>query len=143
MLREFHFVQFRSISFLSNSLIIEICFSCCSFLDNITGHLEEPTVTSRKKKTSAIKLMESTEPLTFLRSQRGRPILVYNNYRHRKERELSGNKEYWRCMLDKCKGRLVICNGYIVKYKQHTHSPPPFSCDHPTNSRSLTLLTQE
>lgn len=77
----------------------------------------------QKKRIDKETLEEPTEPLTFTRSQRGKPILWYRNYRYRKEREFSGNKEYWRCMMEKCKGRLVIYSGFIVKSKDHSHGP--------------------
>lgn len=111
-----------------NSLIIQNYFFL-HITDNKSTRTNQKK-TNSKQKPVAKKMMESTVPLTFLRSQRGKPILLYNNYRHRKERELSGNKEYWRCMLEKCKGRLVICNGFIVKSKDHTHSPPLYSWTH-------------
>lgn len=61
-------------------------------------------------------------PLKFARSQRGSPILCCNGYRYRRERELSNGNTYWRCLKSKCKGRIIIKLGKIVKY--HTHDKP-------------------
>lgn len=40
----------------------------------------------------------------FVRSQRGKPILLYDNFRFRKERSLN-NVIRWRCVGKNCKGK--------------------------------------
>lgn len=61
-----------------------------------------------------------SEPLYFTRSQRGRPILWFLNFKFRKERHCTNGNEYWRCLQAKCKGRLTLKNSNIVKYHSHT-----------------------
>lgn len=74
-------------------------------------------------KTKNTTMHKPTEPLKFTRSQRGKPILWYLNYKYRKEREfLADQKEYWRCLSDKCTGRLIICSGFIAKTNPHTQA---------------------
>lgn len=58
--------------------------------------------------------------LQFTKSQRGHPILEYNGYRFRKERQLANGKEYWRCLRVKCKARLILERDVILKYSDHS-----------------------
>lgn len=58
--------------------------------------------------------------LQFTKSQRGHPILEYNGYRFRKERQLANGKEYWRCLRVKCKARIILLRDVILKYSDHS-----------------------
>lgn len=58
--------------------------------------------------------------LQFTKSQRGHPILEYNGYRFRKERQLANGKEYWRCLRVKCKARIILERDVILKYSDHS-----------------------
>lgn len=60
--------------------------------------------------------------LEFIYSQRGRPLLVLNNYLYRKNR-----KNYWRCIRCtkyKCKSRLIMKpDKSLIDINGHTHGP--------------------
>lgn len=58
--------------------------------------------------------------LQFTKSQRGHPILEYNGYRFRKERQLANGKEYWRCLRVKCKARIILERDVILKFSDHS-----------------------
>lgn len=58
--------------------------------------------------------------LQFTKSQRGHPILEYNGFRFRKERQLANGKEYWRCLKVKCKARIILERDVILKYSDHS-----------------------
>ncbi|XP_063244971.1 protein bric-a-brac 1-like isoform X22 [Bacillus rossius redtenbacheri] len=62
----------------------------------------------------------------FLRSQQGRPHLVYNNFIHRVNC-VNNNKYFWVCLDTarlKCKGRIVTEGlNIFVKCAEHTHEP--------------------
>lgn len=55
---------------------------------------------------------------SFECSQRGKPILLYNNFRFRKERSVN-NIISWRCATKNCKGRLTMRSGVVEKYCIH------------------------
>lgn len=61
----------------------------------------------------------SSSPFIYKRSQRNHPILCYGNKRFRRERTMSNGREYWRCVQLRCRGRLIIYDDAIVKYKMH------------------------
>lgn len=53
-------------------------------------------------------------------NRRGRPVLIYRYHSFRKERQAKSGREYWRCLTERCKGRLVVYNGEITKFNDHT-----------------------
>lgn len=53
-------------------------------------------------------------------SKRGRPVLIYKNHSFRNERRTDAGREYWRCLKEGCKGRLVLLDGEIKKFNYHT-----------------------
>lgn len=63
---------------------------------------------------------DSDAEFEFERSQRGRPILKYRNFRYRRER-VFGEVVSWRCAHKTCKGRLSLnhSNGEIMKFNEH------------------------
>lgn len=54
-------------------------------------------------------LQELFGSFKFERSQRGKPILLYDNFRFRKERSLN-NVIRWRCVTKNCKGEFLSSN---------------------------------
>lgn len=60
--------------------------------------------------------------LDFIYSQRGRPLLVVDNYLYRKNRG-----KYWRCIRCtkyKCRSRLILTEGNKAQViEKHTHGP--------------------
>lgn len=59
--------------------------------------------------------------LDFIYSQRGRPLIVVNNYLFRKNRG-----SYWRCIRctkNKCKCRLILKDGVPLVVEEHSHGP--------------------
>lgn len=76
--------------------------------------------TGKKRKLSTVVMVPPDKsPFIYLRSQRNRPILCYENKRFRKERTLKNGREYWRCLQLRCRGRLIIHDATIVKSKMH------------------------
>ncbi|XP_052567448.1 FLYWCH-type zinc finger-containing protein 1-like, partial [Culex pipiens pallens] len=68
---------------------------------------------------------ENFNEITYTRSQRGHPFLIYRGYRYRRNGGIK-NRIYWRCATEaKCPGRLTIVAGAIVKSTGHNHGPPP------------------
>lgn len=64
------------------------------------------------------------EQISFCQSQRGRPLLIFLGYRFRREM-VKQYKTYWRCLVDKCPGRMItiLPDNTIVRYRVHNHSP--------------------
>lgn len=62
----------------------------------------------------------SSAEFEFERSQRGKPILKYQNFRYRRERTCNDITS-WRCAHKNCKGRLSIVHatGLILKSTEH------------------------
>ncbi|CAI6358928.1 unnamed protein product [Macrosiphum euphorbiae] len=60
--------------------------------------------------------------LQYITSQRGKKLLVYNNYIHRQDRR-DENKIIWRCNGNqKCSGRVHVSeNDIVLKYVDHSH----------------------
>lgn len=66
---------------------------------------------------------ESGGLLSFIRSQRGAPLLTRYGYVYRCERH-TGERSYWLCIQYKtlhCGGRLICQGNNIVKYTDHIH----------------------
>lgn len=59
--------------------------------------------------------------MTYHKSQRGYPILMIQNWTYRRERLLPNGKTYWRCMKPKCRGRLTVSDGTILKFSVHSN----------------------
>lgn len=55
--------------------------------------------------------------ISFTRSQKGRPILLYAGKKFRREQGFNDGREYWRCMTDKCNARMTLQFGRIKKMK--------------------------
>lgn len=55
--------------------------------------------------------------ISFTRSQKGRPILLYAGKKFRREQRFNDGREYWRCMTDKCNARMTLQFGRIKKMK--------------------------
>ena len=61
---------------------------------------------------------------SFIRSQRGAPLLVHSGFVYRCERKIS-NKTYWLCLnykKTKCNGRMILEGNQINKMTEHNHS---------------------
>nr|XP_029723815.1 uncharacterized protein LOC115264271 [Aedes albopictus] len=48
----------------------------------------------------------ASEQISYCQSQRGRPLLIFLGYRFRREM-VKQYKTYWRCLVDKCPGRMI------------------------------------
>jgi hypothetical protein len=60
---------------------------------------------------------------TFIRSQRGAPLLLYQEHVYRCERVRDG-RSYWLCIHykhTKCNGRLILQGNNLVKENPHNH----------------------
>ncbi|KAG0438116.1 hypothetical protein DMUE_3291 [Dictyocoela muelleri] len=63
------------------------------------------------------------EKIEITRSQRNKPILLYEGYSYRKRYEIS-NAEIWRCRVNKCSGVIKTSkDGSIIFQKEHNHLP--------------------
>lgn len=63
--------------------------------------------------------------LLYLRSKRGLPVLVYQNYLYRIDK-YSGNTTFWRCKQSsslKCKARCITKNDRVAVRERHCHLP--------------------
>lgn len=61
--------------------------------------------------------------LSFIRSQRGAPLLTRLGYVYRCERH-TGSRSYWLCIRYKnfkCGGRIICDGNTVVKEKAHNH----------------------
>lgn len=61
--------------------------------------------------------------LSFIRSQRGAPLLTQHGFVYRCERH-SGERSYWLCIRYKnlhCGGRLICQGNDVVKFTDHNH----------------------
>lgn len=62
--------------------------------------------------------------LSFIRSQRGAPLLTQHGYVYRCERH-TGERSYWLCIRYKtlrCGGRLICQGNDVVKFTDHNHA---------------------
>lgn len=62
--------------------------------------------------------------LSFIRSQRGAPLLARFGFLYRCERH-TGERSYWLCIRYKnlkCGGRLICQGNDVVKYRSHNHA---------------------
>lgn len=58
-------------------------------------------------------------------------MLIYKGRGYNRER-IHNNNEYWRCLKTKCKSRIVVKNGKIVKYREHNwycSKVPNYECE--------------
>lgn len=65
------------------------------------------------------------QSMTFIRSQRGAPLLVRDGFIYRCERNSSA-RTYWLCTgykRYKCNGRIICQGNEIVKCTYHIHAP--------------------
>lgn len=79
------------------------------------------------------------EMWTFIRSQRGAPLLVYDGFLYRNERRIN-KKTYWLCIRYKssrCNGRMILNGNTIVKETEHTHATDNRSNDVNLELKSL------
>jgi len=63
--------------------------------------------------------------LMYVLSQKGKNLLVHNNFIHRKEKT-TNEKIIWKCNEYKklnCRGRVHTIGESVVKYIDHTHVP--------------------
>lgn len=63
--------------------------------------------------------------MSFVRSQRGAPLLTMQGFIYRCERNV-GDRSYWLCIRYKkvhCNGRLILQGNEIVKRRSHNHDP--------------------
>lgn len=79
------------------------------------------TDVTKQKIHQSLTGIDISQPLTFTSSQRGKPILWFMGYRFRREREMTEGRVYWRCLRAKCRGRMIVKMGLIVKYHIHNH----------------------
>jgi hypothetical protein len=62
---------------------------------------------------------------SFLRSQRGAPLILHSGFVYRCERQIS-RRTYWLCIRykgHKCNARLILSGNGIVKATAHNHEP--------------------
>jgi FLYWCH zinc finger domain len=60
---------------------------------------------------------------SFIRSQRGAPLIIRSDYVYRCERKI-GSKTYWLCIRykgHKCNARLILTGNQICKETEHNH----------------------
>lgn len=91
-----------------------------------------PTITLSTTKSRALPIYikidkpdEIEANLSFIRSQRGAPLLVRDGFIYRCERNLS-SRTYWLCTgykRHKCNGRIICQGNEIVKSSYHIHAP--------------------
>lgn len=65
--------------------------------------------------------------ISFCRSQRGRPLLIFLGYKFRREM-VKQHRTYWRCLVEKCSGRMItmLPDDRIVRYRVHNHDPTSY-----------------
>lgn len=69
------------------------------------------------------KTLKKTSPWSFLKSQRGAPLLICNQFVYRCERKIM-SKTYWLCIRYKghhCNARVILRGNEIVKKTAHNH----------------------
>lgn len=67
----------------------------------------------------------AADHLSFIRSQRGAPLLVHSGFVYRCERK-STERSYWLCTgykRFKCTGRIICHGNAMVKATMHIHDP--------------------
>jgi hypothetical protein len=73
--------------------------------------------------TDALRQVDKVAMWSFIRSQRGAPLLVYSNFIYRCERKISA-RTYWLCIRYKghrCNARLIINGNSVCKETEHNH----------------------
>lgn len=66
-------------------------------------------------------LLNIYKRIKYVSSQRDKPILFLDSYKYRKEKE-RGNCDYWRCLTNGCRGRIIMKNSNVFKYSSyHNH----------------------
>jgi len=78
---------------------------------------------------------------TFIRSQRGAPLLVNDGFVYRCERKI-GRKSYWLCLSykkgqHKCNARLILLGNSVTKETGHTHAADKRAKEGQIESKSL------
>lgn len=77
-----------------------------------------------------------TQPAwTFIRSQRGAPLIVHSEFVYRCERKIA-QRTYWLCIRyksHKCNGRLILHGNAINKATNHNHQIDERANDHQKN----------
>lgn len=66
---------------------------------------------------------DSSQGWTFIRSQRGAPLIIHSEFVYRCERKIA-QRTYWLCIRyksHKCNGRLILTGNAIHKESHHNH----------------------
>ncbi|KFB53271.1 AGAP003439-PN-like protein [Anopheles sinensis] len=91
------------------------------------GMANEPQRVEKSESPHIKEYPAETELITggraFIRSQRGAPLLVKDNFIYRCERT-RGNRSYWLCVRYKsykCTGRIICQGNAVMKQTGHTH----------------------
>ena len=83
-------------------------------------------------KVAALKAESQSQAIwSFLRSQRGAPLIVHSGYVYRNERK-SGIRTYWLCIRykgKKCNARLILNGNTINKATSHNHTMDDRACE--------------
>ena len=65
-------------------------------------------------------------PLSFVRSQRGKPILTHRGYTYTKHHERESGAEVWYCRMRGCKSQIVTEDDAVIEDPgDHPHAPNP------------------
>ena len=65
-------------------------------------------------------------PLSFVRSQRGKPILTHRGYSYKKHHERESGAEVWYCRMRGCKSQIVTEDDAVIEDPgDHPHAPNP------------------
>lgn len=62
---------------------------------------------------------------SFMRSQRGAPLILHSGFVYRCERQIS-SRTYWLCIRykgHKCNARLILSGNNVAKATSHNHAP--------------------
>lgn len=76
---------------------------------------------------------------TFIRSQRGAPLIIHSGSVYRCERKI-GNKTYWLCIRykgHKCNARLIIRGNTLLKSTDHNHATDERSAEQNIEEKNL------
>ena len=67
--------------------------------------------------------------MEYCKTQLGAEQLLYEGYRHQKNRNGTNGKVFWRCHDRLCTGRVIVQNGPVVNKTEHSH-PPSLASNH-------------
>jgi FLYWCH zinc finger domain len=104
-----------------------------------------PMVKAKSRTTIGPSVVVELTEHTFMRSQRGAPLLIYQEHVYRCERVREG-RSYWLCIHYKhshCTGRVILQGNNVVKESAHNH-PLSTKCmeNHQLEYKSLDNLKE-